>query len=75
MDTNLSTARALDGPSLPARVFSQAVLFVRTILRLIGTLFVIGFSLLPLAALLVALPPVSPNEAGLTDTVRAARRR
>jgi ABC-type antimicrobial peptide transport system permease subunit len=73
MDTNLSTARALDGPSLPARVFSQAVLFVRTILRLIGTLFVIGFSLLPLASLLVALPAVSPNEAVLTDTVRPAR--
>jgi ABC-type antimicrobial peptide transport system permease subunit len=51
----------------------QGLLFVRTILRLIGTLFIIGFSLLPLAALLVALPAVSPNEAVLTDTVRPAR--
>ncbi|WP_439631732.1 ABC transporter permease [Gemmata sp.] len=74
MDTNLSPLPSLAaGPGLPARVVKQAVVFVRTVLRLIGTLFVIGFSLLPLAALLVALPAVSPNEAVLTDTVRPAR--
>ena len=49
--------------------------FFRTIRRLIGTLFVIGFSLLPLSALLIALPAVSPNEAVLTDTVRPTRSR
>ncbi|MBA4186713.1 MAG: hypothetical protein C0467_01720 [Planctomycetaceae bacterium] len=59
--------------SFAVRVVKRAILFVRTVLRLIGTLFVIGFSLLPLAALLVALPAVSPNEAVLTDTVRPAR--
>ncbi|HEY3787683.1 MAG TPA: hypothetical protein VGL71_02460, partial [Urbifossiella sp.] len=45
----------------------------RSIYSLIGTLFVIGFSLLPLAALLVALPAVAPDEAVLTDSVRPAR--
>lgn len=74
MDTNLSTARPVAaGPGPVARMVSQVVVFVRTILRLVGTLFVIGFSLLPLAALLVALPAVSPNEAVLSDTVRPAR--
>lgn|GEM_PF-161940 len=47
--------------------------FERTVFRLIGTLFVIGFSLLPLSVLLVALPAVSPSEAVLTDTVRPAK--
>ncbi len=51
------------------------IAFQRAIIRLIGTLFVIGFSLLPLSALLVALPAVSPNEAVLTDTVKPARSR
>jgi ABC-type antimicrobial peptide transport system permease subunit len=61
------------GSSLPARAGRAAARFVRAILRLVGTLFVIGFSLLPLAALLAALPAVAPNEAVLTDTVRPAR--
>src|SRR5262245_2788598 len=49
------------------------VSFQRTVFRLIGTLFVIGFSLLPLSVLLIALPAVSPTEAVLSDTVRPAR--
>src|SRR5262245_14194462 len=53
------------------RVLVQFVsLRVRGFFRLIGTLFVIGFSLLPLSALLIALPAVSPNEAVLSDTVK-----
>jgi ABC-type antimicrobial peptide transport system permease subunit len=47
---------------------------MRSFFRLVGTLFVIGFSLLPLSVLLVALPAVSPNEAVLTETVPPARR-
>ena len=47
--------------------------FGRGFWRLIGTLFVVGFSLLPLAALLVALPAVAPDEAVLSDTVRRRR--
>src|SRR5438270_922267 len=42
-------------------------------LRFVGTLFTIGFSILPLSALLVALPVAAPNEAVLTDTVPPAR--
>ena len=49
--------------------------FGRSLGRFVGTLFVIGFSLLPLSALLAALPAVSPNEAVLTETVRPARTR
>ncbi len=49
------------------------IAFQRAVVRLIGTLFVIGFSLLPLSALLVALPAVSPSEAVLTDTVRPVK--
>lgn len=65
--------------TMPANMepFQRAVririLFQRTVVRLIGTLFVIGFSLLPLSALLIALPAVSPNEAVLTDTVKPSR--
>ncbi len=51
------------------------IAFQRTVVSLIGTLFVIGLSLLPLSALLVALPAVSPNEAVLTDTVRPTKSR
>jgi ABC-type antimicrobial peptide transport system permease subunit len=47
--------------------------FERSIYSLIGTLFVVGFSLLPLAALLAALPMVAPSEAVLTDSVRPVR--
>jgi ABC-type lipoprotein release transport system permease subunit len=59
--------------SLPARAAKAVARFLRTVGRLIGTLFVIGFSLLPLSALLVALPAVSPNEAVLSDTVKPTR--
>lgn len=72
--TNLSLDRdASPGPL--ARGATAVRQFARAILRLIGTLFVIGFSLLPLSALLVALPAVSPNEAVLTDTVKPTRSR
>ncbi|MFO0934919.1 MAG: ABC transporter permease [Gemmataceae bacterium] len=40
-----------------------------SMMGLIGTLIVLGLSLLPLTALIVALPAVSPNEAVLSDTV------
>lgn len=46
---------------------------LRAIVFLIGTMFVLGFSLLPLASLLLALPLVSPNEAVLADTVPPAK--
>lgn len=72
--TNLSLDRdSAPGPlARGARAVRQ---FARAILRLVGTLFVIGFSLLPLSALLVALPAVSPNEAVLTDTVKPTHSR
>ena len=57
------------------RAVKTVVRFARTVVGLVGTLFVIGFSLLPLSALLIALPAVSPNEAVLTDTVRPSRSR
>jgi hypothetical protein len=66
-------------PRLPDRLgvfdrcLKRRVTFGRALWRLIGTLFVIGFSLLPLAALLVALPAVAPSEAVLTETVRRPR--
>ena len=74
MDTSLPPAAA--EPGFAARVGKRAWGFVRWVFgirRLIGTLFVIGFSLLPLAALLVALPLVAPNEAVLSDSVKPAR--
>jgi hypothetical protein len=71
---NLSLARE-GRPSLPVRAWRGARAFARSVLRLVGTLFTIGFSLLPLAALLVALPAVAPNEAVLTETVRPTRSR
>jgi len=58
---------------LPARAFKTAGRFLRAIGRLIGTLFTIGFSLLPLSALLIALPAVAPTEAVLTDTIRPVK--
>jgi putative ABC transport system permease protein len=69
---NLTLPRAA-ARGLPARAWKTAGRFVRTIGRLVGTLFTVGFSLLPLAALLVALPAVAPNEAVLTDTVRPVK--
>lgn len=55
------------------RVVKAVVRSVRGFGRLVGTLFTIGLSLLPLSALLVALPAVAPNEAVLTETVRPAK--
>ena len=55
------------------RALNRRVAFERAVWKLIGTLFVIGFSLLPLASLLVALPAASPDEAVLSDSVRPAR--
>jgi ABC-type lipoprotein release transport system permease subunit len=60
-------------PPFLTRAARTVTAFARTVVRLVGTLFVIGFSLLPLSALLVALPAVSPTEAVLTDTVRPTR--
>ena len=60
-------------PGLLRRAWKRIYGFVRGLVRFIGTLFVIGFSVLPLSALLVALPAVSPNEAVLTDTVRPVK--
>ncbi|VTR90812.1 multidrug abc transporter permease : Uncharacterized protein OS=Pirellula staleyi (strain ATCC 27377 / DSM 6068 / ICPB 4128) GN=Psta_2964 PE=4 SV=1: FtsX [Gemmata massiliana] len=70
-NNNLSLARGTDGAGV--RAVKAVTRFFRTIFSLIGTLFVIGFSLLPLSALLIALPAVSPNEAVLTDSIRPAR--
>src|SRR5580704_13680725 len=64
------TASAI--PVSHSQLVQHVVVFFHSIVRLIGTLFTIGFSVLPLAAMLVALPAVSPNEAVLTDTVRPA---
>jgi putative ABC transport system permease protein len=60
-------------PNLALRCASIVLVFFRSVARAIGTLFVIGLSLLPLAALLVALPAVSPNEAVLTESVRPVK--
>lgn len=49
--------------------------FARSVFRLLGTMFVLALSLLPLTALLVALPAVAPNEAVLSDAVPPARTR
>jgi ABC-type lipoprotein release transport system permease subunit len=59
--------------SFLTRFLHQFLGFARGFVRFIGTLFTIGFSVLPLAAMLVALPAVSPNEAVLTDSIRPAR--
>ncbi|MFM8271737.1 MAG: hypothetical protein ACKODX_05315, partial [Gemmata sp.] len=69
-ESNLSLARS--GEGVAARFAKGVFHFFRTVVRLIGTLFVIGFSLLPLSALLIALPAAAPNEAVLTDSVRPA---
>src|SRR5262245_61065146 len=57
----------------PRRVLKAVGRFARALRRLIGTLFTIGFSLLPLSALLIALPAVAPDEAVLTETVRPTK--
>jgi ABC-type lipoprotein release transport system permease subunit len=66
--------RDLSGaPAAFERGVKQRIKFERSIYSLIGTLFVVGFSLLPLTALLAALPVVAPSEAVLSDTVRPAK--
>jgi ABC-type lipoprotein release transport system permease subunit len=68
-------------PDVPDRLrpFRQGlrtrVALQRGFYRFVGTLFVIGFSLLPLTALLAALPAAAPDEAVLSDTVRPATTR
>jgi hypothetical protein len=61
------------------RPFERALKFRITIeqrfLRFVGTLFTIGLSVLPLSALLAALPVAAPNEAVLSDTVRPVHSR
>jgi putative ABC transport system permease protein len=49
--------------------------FVRLIGKLIGAVFLLGLSLLPLSSLLLMLPAVAPQEAVLTDTVRTGQSR
>ncbi len=46
---------ASTGPGIAARVGKRALAFARSVVRVIGTLLVLGLSLLPLSALLVAL--------------------
>src|SRR5262245_42842216 len=45
----------------------------RAVVSVIGTVFNLGLSLLPLTVLIVSLPAISPNEAVLSETVRPAR--
>src|SRR5438270_551817 len=47
--------------SVFGRAMKLRLRFERAVYSLIGTLFVIGFSLLPLTALLVAMPAVAPS--------------
>ena len=54
-------------------VMKIAVSWFWSFLSLISTILVLGLSLLPLSALLVALPLISPNEAVLRDTLPAAK--
>lgn len=44
-------------------------------LKMIGAVFLLGLSLLPLSSLLLMLPAVAPQESVLTDTVRPTRSR
>lgn len=73
--SSASHIRTPADPGLIVRLVKRAIRFARSLLHFIGTLFTIGFSVLPLAALLVALPAVSPNEAVLTDTIRPTKSR
>jgi putative ABC transport system permease protein len=72
-DKKSISLEAGDSLDLITRLAKRALGFFLACARFIGTLFTIGLSLLPLTAMLVALPAVSPNEAVLTDTVRPAR--
>ena len=53
-------------------VFQWIYRLIKAILSLVLTMVTLGLSLLPLTALLIALPAVSPNEAVLTQTVPPA---
>lgn len=55
------------------RIIAVVRRFAAGLFSVVGTMFVIGFSLLPLAALLVALPAAAPDEAVLSDSVRPVR--
>ncbi len=57
------------------RAGKLAMLGGRALVRLLGTLFTLGLSLLPLSVLLAGLPLVSPNEAVLSETIPPAQSR
>ena len=72
----------LDNPRIRRRqspllqvAYGHLARFAGADIRLIGTMATLGLSLLPLSALLVALPLVAPNEAVLSDSVRPAKTR
>lgn len=53
------------------RGYGVAVRFRLALWRLVGTVFVLALSLLPLSALLLAYPALNPQESVLTDAVSA----
>ncbi|HET6574320.1 MAG TPA: ABC transporter permease [Fimbriiglobus sp.] len=55
------------------RVVRFRAMLWRTVFRLLGTAVVLGVSLLPLSALLLAFPALVPQESVLTDTVSDKR--
>jgi ABC-type lipoprotein release transport system permease subunit len=55
------------------RVVRFRAMLWRTVFRLLGTAVVLGVSLLPLSALLLAFPALVPQESVLTDTVSGKR--
>ena len=54
------------------RATESRIRLISLFYRLLSMLAVIGLSILPLTALIVALPAVSPNEAVLSDSVKPA---
>ncbi|HVL14994.1 MAG TPA: FtsX-like permease family protein [Gemmata sp.] len=68
-----AVSAAPDTPSRLVRTGRALARAGRAVASILGTVFVLGLSLLPLSALLIAMPAVSPNEAVLRETVRPAR--
>jgi ABC-type lipoprotein release transport system permease subunit len=52
---------------------SWSISLALTLLRLLGTLVTLGFSLLPLSTLLVAYPALNPQESVLSDSLSESR--